>query len=510
MTMNEMSNNRALIIGVGGDLPNTEADAEGLADVLCDPGRCAYPRANVAVLAGPDATRDRILAALDDLAAQAVEDATVVMYFSGHGYRAEPSTDETYWLMAHGYDAHRLRQTAVSGRELADRLGRIKARRLLLLLDCCHAQGVGAAKAPPPPGMTLTPSPIPPEAQALFAQGSGRVILASSRAGEFSFGGTPFSLFTRALVECLTGAATKGGLGDGLVRVGDLVTYASEVVPRWSRRRQHPAMDMQLADNFAVAYYAGGDLTPKAINLPPIDEDEIERLNQDAIRQLNVTTYTAHQEGGGAIAQGEGAQAVGAGGVMVGGNVSGSINTGTQETHYHLGEQGQAGGGIRARNIKARRVVEGVLQEGGSASEAADLASAQAQLRTGGISAEEDIEADDVVTGYVYIADPARATPEDLRREVGRLRTEIEALLARDEVRDDGDAEDARDAMRRADEALGRQDGKRATGKLAEVHEKLDQLSTVVGKATVLGAKLGGLAAAVSGLVEIGKRLLGL
>jgi hypothetical protein len=40
--------------------------------------------------------------------------------------------------------------------------------------------------------------------------------------------------------------------------------------------------------------------------------------------------YQAILNGSGAIAQGEGAKAVGAGGVMIGGNNSGSINTGTQ------------------------------------------------------------------------------------------------------------------------------------------------------------------------------------
>jgi hypothetical protein len=32
-----------LIIGAGGDVPSTIDDAEGVAKILRDPGRCAYP-----------------------------------------------------------------------------------------------------------------------------------------------------------------------------------------------------------------------------------------------------------------------------------------------------------------------------------------------------------------------------------------------------------------------------------------------------------------------------------
>ena len=40
----------ALVIGVGADLPNTVDDAIGLADILKDPTRCAYPPNQVHLL----------------------------------------------------------------------------------------------------------------------------------------------------------------------------------------------------------------------------------------------------------------------------------------------------------------------------------------------------------------------------------------------------------------------------------------------------------------------------
>ena len=138
----------ALIVGAGGDLPNTVDDAAGLADILYAPARCAYPPAQVHVLAGKDAGREPILAALDGLAKAADAQSTVLVYFSGHGYRAASSMGRAYYLLPHGYDTGRLYQTAISGAEFTARLQAIPAQKLLVLLDCCHAGGVGEAKVP--------------------------------------------------------------------------------------------------------------------------------------------------------------------------------------------------------------------------------------------------------------------------------------------------------------------------------------------------------------------------
>ncbi len=339
--MDSIANNRALLVGVGADLPDTVTDAEGLAGILTDPSRCQYPPANVAVLTEGDATRDRVLAALDALATPAVADATVLIYYSGHGYRVTSSVGESYYLMTHGHDLARLYQTAIGGREWADRLAAIPAKRLLLLLDCCHAGGLTAERAKAV-GLTLAKAPLPPEAETLFARGRGRIRIASSRAEEFSLAGKPYSLFTRALIESLSGRGVAQR--DGYVRALDLALHAREKVPQWSGQRQTPIVDVEEADNFVVAYYAAGAKSPLPLDLPPVDPDEVARLNDspfgDASARASVT-------GGGAIAQGPGATAVGAGGVAVRGNNTGNINTGTQ-TRIDTGGGAYIGGGVNA------------------------------------------------------------------------------------------------------------------------------------------------------------------
>jgi hypothetical protein len=107
----------AAIVGVGADLPNTVDDAAGLADILKDPCRCAYPTGQVQLLTGEGATRACILDALDRLAQTATEEATAIVYFSGHGYHVQTPIGEAYYLMPFGYDVSRLYETAVSGDE---------------------------------------------------------------------------------------------------------------------------------------------------------------------------------------------------------------------------------------------------------------------------------------------------------------------------------------------------------------------------------------------------------
>lgn len=274
----------ALLVGVGADLPNTSKDAQGLANILGDAERCAYPAEHIHLLTDAGATRDAVLAALDTLAQSTSAQSTVVVYFSGHGYQVTTTAGPAHYLLPHGYDVSRLYQTAISGHEFTQKLRAIPAQKLLVLLDCCHAGGVGDAK-----GLELAKSPLPPEAVGLLEEGSGRVLVASSREDELSYAGNPYSAFTLALVEALsgTGVAKK----DGYVRVADLAMHAREVVPGRTKGKQHPILHFEEADNFVLAYYAGGDTQPKG--LPFKVEPQIEP-EPGAWRELNQSGQTVH------------------------------------------------------------------------------------------------------------------------------------------------------------------------------------------------------------------------
>jgi hypothetical protein len=309
----------ALIIGVGADLPDTIKDAQGLADLLMDTERCAYLPKQVHCLTGPEATRDAILDTLDDLAEHTNETSTVVVYFSGHGYQISTSMDDVYFLMPHGYDVNQLKATAIKSTEFAAKLHAIPAQKLLVLLDCCHAGGVGEAKAPYIKRMTK--APLPPEAVNLLAKGSGRVLIASSQENELSFAGKPYSAFTLALIEALAGEGVAKK--DGYVLVADVALHAREVVPGRTKNRQHPILHFEHADNFVLAYYAGGAREPKGL---PFDvEPEIEP---------EPGAWQGKVSGSGALAQGDGATAMGERAVQVEGDVGGDVVTGDKTTTF--------------------------------------------------------------------------------------------------------------------------------------------------------------------------------
>ena len=245
----------ALLIGVGADLPVTAEDATVLRDILVDPQRCTYPPDQVKLLTKSQATRQGILDGLDWLRTQVQNDpeATVVIYFSGHG-----GLTPDYHLVPFGYNAQDLANTALSGAEFTAKLGAIQAKKLLILLDCCHAGGMADIKGP-----GFVKSPLPPEVNEVQTAGSGRVVIASSRRDEVSYTGTPYSIFTQALREGLAGygAAER----DGYAYIADVALYVGRVVPNRSNDRQHPILKLAAADNFAIAHYAGGEKSPKPL-----------------------------------------------------------------------------------------------------------------------------------------------------------------------------------------------------------------------------------------------------
>ena len=258
MGQTAFSNGHALIVGVGADLPITVRDANALHDVLIDPNRAAYQPDQVDLLTEANATRQGILGAFDRLIGRAerMPDATVIVYFSGHGGRIErPVKPTEYFLVPYGYDPGRRPDTAISGLEFTEKLEAIQARKLVVLLDCCHAGGVPALKEP---GETFVKSPVPPDLLNALASGSGRVVVASSHENESSYTGTPFSVFTACLIEALEGKAAVDP--DGFARILDVLIYLFKHVPERASGPQHPFVKkvLDLGDNFPLCYYAGG------------------------------------------------------------------------------------------------------------------------------------------------------------------------------------------------------------------------------------------------------------
>lgn len=258
---------------VGGLPPNVLKDSMDVYKTLIDPEACAYPSQNVTILQNEKATGAALRANLQALADKTNPDSIVTIYLSSHGGRIEAGEFRGEYIApvdvrVDGDDPSVLAGSAISGDEFSAALAAIPARKVLVLLDCCHAGGIGEAKdLAPEIGLKKGFS------QAMYDRlgaGQGRAILASARPDEKSYilNGDQNSLFTKHLL-----AGLRGGVAgeDEFVRVFRLFEYVQPKVTA-QHPLQHPRFKSNLEDNFPIAFYKGG--TQKQLAPPPATKEE--------------------------------------------------------------------------------------------------------------------------------------------------------------------------------------------------------------------------------------------
>lgn len=176
-----------------------------------------------------DATRANILQELEALATASADDFVIVT-FSGHG------TDD-HRLVPADVDVADLPNSCVSLDELAERLDRIPATQLLVVLDCCFSGGFGGARVfAPAVQRSVAEDRTAVEA---LVRGSGRIVITASGSGEPAFETVEFGhgLLTYYLV---TGLQGRDGLGSaGRIPIFDLFQFVmSGVVDAATRIHQ--------------------------------------------------------------------------------------------------------------------------------------------------------------------------------------------------------------------------------------------------------------------------------
>ncbi|BCB75398.1 hypothetical protein GCM10022251_77900 [Phytohabitans flavus] len=194
-------------------------DAAGLIEVLGAPHIGGF---EVTELTEQSAHQLRV--GIEDFLTERVRDDDVVVYLSCHGIR---DARGRLYFAATDTRKDRLGSTAVESQWLLDQLDQCRARRQLLVLDCCFSGAFASgAKGPDAKGDDEDLR------QHLNSHGRGRTVLTASRSSEYSFEGKPLpgafrtgSVFTTGLVEGLrTGAADADE--DGYISVDDAYDYA--------------------------------------------------------------------------------------------------------------------------------------------------------------------------------------------------------------------------------------------------------------------------------------------
>lgn len=329
----------AVIVGVDENnlshlaLPTVAKDVQAVHDVLVHPERCAYKPENVKLLKGTESTKTEILDALFWLQEKVAEDgeATAVIYYSGHGW-VDKKTDQYYLIPYDIRDLKRVRADALKADTLTTEIGSIEAKRLLVILDCCHADGMGVKSVDT--NDTGQPAPFPldlpetkripelhmePGAKAVsdLLDGEGRAILNSSTGAQPSFvrKDRKMSLFTYHLIEALTGHAPHADDAT-VVYVTDVMSWVTHEVKKSAQNDgvvQTPVM--RTSGVFPVAQLIGGQGVAKGLDGTP----------PDPLAPLpSVSVQIEHAEG-----------VVNTGNIEVGGNMAGRDMTVNEGDQYH-------------------------------------------------------------------------------------------------------------------------------------------------------------------------------
>lgn len=140
----ERAEDYAVVVGVEryNGLPDAtyaERDAKAVYEHLIALG---YPARNIALVTGAQATRTALVKNLEAWLPQNVDEkSTVFFYYSGHG-APDPAGGAAYLVPADG-DPQYLQETAYPVKRVYEKLGALKARRVLVAMDSCFSGAGG-------------------------------------------------------------------------------------------------------------------------------------------------------------------------------------------------------------------------------------------------------------------------------------------------------------------------------------------------------------------------------
>jgi tetratricopeptide (TPR) repeat protein/uncharacterized caspase-like protein len=235
----------AVVIGVSNyknlgpkdQLEFAHRDAAEFADFLRSPNGGGFPSNQLTLLTNQAATLSAMRSALGTMLPRSAEpDDMVIIFFAGHGV-VEGERDG--YLLAHDSDPQNLYATALQVSELNRIVNeRLKARTVILITDACHAGQLGWTSRNTGEAGLLVNRYL----DEVGKSGKGVFRLLASRADQLSYEDKRFGgghgCFTWFLLEGLRGKAERDG--DGFVRVGELLDYLSENVPKTTQALQHP------------------------------------------------------------------------------------------------------------------------------------------------------------------------------------------------------------------------------------------------------------------------------
>lgn len=266
----------ALIVGISRftdstvpPLRFTTADANAIADVLKDPAIGRFPPSNVHILTDDQATTKNIKEELNWIARHAAPDDLVVIYVATHGTpRTLDSAAGANYLVTYDTEISRtgkfnedaLYATAYPMVELANAVAtRMKSLRTAVILDTCYSAGSIATGGASGDLAAAAPSD---QMLAHITQGTGRIVLAASRANEQSLESPELKhgYFTWYLLQALQQSKGRTPLSQVFASVAQQVS---------AQVNQHPVMSQSSSDaDFALGVPGSDSASIQLSNSP--------------------------------------------------------------------------------------------------------------------------------------------------------------------------------------------------------------------------------------------------
>ncbi len=221
--------------------------------IASDGGR--YSPLNVKLLLNETATLQNIREALYVWLKQPIEEDEIVIYFSGHGSPESVDVSDNLFLLPYDTDFDKISSTGFPMWDVKTAIQRfIKAKRMIIIADACHAGGVGSGFVEGRRALKQKPA-FGNAFQNIANIGHGIAVLTASDNRQLSQEGRKWGgghgVFTWFLLKGLEGEADYSQ--DGVVTLGELIPFVSEHVRRNTNNMQCPTIAGKFDPTISIA-----------------------------------------------------------------------------------------------------------------------------------------------------------------------------------------------------------------------------------------------------------------
>jgi hypothetical protein len=243
----------AVVIGISNyrdtriaGLRYASTDAKAFHEWLISSQGGGYAPSRVRLFLNSDATAQSIRNVMFNWLKQALEEDMVTIYFAGHGSPESPDSPNNLFLLPFDANYDDVASTGFPMWDIETALKRfIKAKKVVVIADACHAGGVGQAfDIARRANRSIEINPISSGLQNLSKVGDGVAVISASDDKQYSQEGIAWGgghgVFTYFLLKGLNGDADYNK--DSRVTLGELIPYLSEQVRRETRNAQSPTV----------------------------------------------------------------------------------------------------------------------------------------------------------------------------------------------------------------------------------------------------------------------------